>query len=603
MSNSMSNSMKDWFRSSMLWGAGIIPAMIAATILGSGPVEVLAAPNLTLTGKIELEGRSDSSSAIISAGTYQLQPNPDGTFEMNLEVSDSYLMLIDAPGYLSAKAEDAVQGVYTIDMGQITLLGGDATDDDVVDILDLAFIASFYNTENRQADINGDDQVNLIDLVMAATNYRRRGPTLIGLDTKVRQAIAEAGITPLEPGPEPDPAKVALGQALFFDKELSGNRDVACSTCHLPLQHSSDGLSVSIGVGGLEGVGPRRRNAPDRILHPRNSPDLFNRGNPQMVTMFWDFRVNGSKANGFTSPAGAMLPGDDLDSILAVLAMFPVTARDEMRGMPGDFEKFGNELALIDDEDFTGIWEALIDRLLRNDAYVALFNEAYPSLPPEELGFQHGANGIAAFLTKAFTFANSPWDRYIAGNETAVSDEAKQGALLFFGKANCSRCHSGNLFTDQLTHNLAMPQVGPGNNKENPGVDLGRGGETGDAADDYAFRTPPLRNVALTGPWSHAGAYTSLEAVVRHHLDPEQALRSYAPSQLRDDLQGSFQSDESYLSAQLSNLDPLVATPVVLSDREFEQLVTFLQALTDPAAINLTNVVPKSVPSRLSIDK
>ena len=232
-----------------------------------------------------------------------------------------------------------------------------------------------------------------------------------------------------------------------------------------------------------------------------------------------------------------------------------------------------------------------------------LFNKAYPDTPPEELGFQHAANGIAAFVSKAFAFTNSPWDRYLAGDETVLTDEAKQGALLFLGQANCSRCHAGNLFTDQLTHNLAMPQVGPGNNKAQPGIDLGRAGETGNSEDSYAFRTPMLRNVALTGPWTHAGAYTRLEAVVRHHLNPEQALRSYDASQLRADLQDSFQNDESYINAQLAHLDPLVATPIELSEREIEQLRAFLQALTDPAAVNLTNVVPQSVPSGLPIDK
>ncbi|MCB0208498.1 MAG: hypothetical protein KDJ52_04195 [Anaerolineae bacterium] len=586
----------------MVWAIGIGLMLPAAAILVGGPSDVLAASNVILTGRLELEGRSDSSSALISAGTYQLQPNSDGTFEMHLEVDDGYSMLIDAPGYLSAKAEAAVQGDTTLDVGHIILLGGDATGDDVIDILDLAFIASFYTTAEPQADINGDEQVNIIDLVMTATNYHRQGPIIIGLDAQLRQMISEAGITPLEAGPEPDTAKVALGQALFFDKVMSGNHDMACSTCHLPLQHTSDGLSMSIGVGGLNGVGPQRRNAPDRFLHPRNSPDLFNRGQPELVTMFWDIRVNGSKG-GFTSPAGDMLPGDDLDSILAVLAMFPVTARDEMRGMPADFEKFGNEMALIDDEDFIGMWEALMDRLLAHEEYVFLFNQAYPDIPADELGFQHAANGIAAFIIKAFAFANTPWDRFVAGEETALSDEAKQGALIFFGKANCNRCHAGNLFTDQLTHNLAMPQVDPGNNKEQPGIDLGRAGETDNAEDKYAFRTPMLRNVALTGPWTHAGAYTSLEAVVRHHLNPEQALYSYDPYQLRDDLRDSFQSDESYINDQLAHLDPLIATPTELSEHEVEQLLAFLQALTDPAAVNLTNVVPQSVPSGLPIDK
>ncbi|HUM68759.1 MAG TPA: cytochrome c peroxidase, partial [Chloroflexota bacterium] len=95
-------------------------------------------------------------------------------------------------------------------------------------------------------------------------------------------------------------------------------------------------------------------------------------------------------------------------------------------------------------------------------AYQELFRQAYPDVPAVELGFQHAANALAAFQAQAFTFTNSPWDRYLAGDESALSKQAKQGALLFYGRAGCAACHSGPLFTDQQYHNIAAPQFGPG---------------------------------------------------------------------------------------------------------------------------------------------
>lgn len=577
---------------------------ISAAISPTGSVEVISGTQVIIYGEVQLQGRSDHSAAMVDANGQQIQPNPDGSFEMTIPPGNTYRLTISASGYLSAKAEgDMPPDATELDMGSVTLLGGDVTGDDLIDIFDLALIGSRYGSSNPQADLNADGTVDIFDLTMAAANYGRSGPVVVGLDDRLRDTLEQAGITPIDPGPPPDPAKAALGQMLFFDKILSGNRDTSCSTCHLMSQHTSDGLSVSVGTGGVGGVGPDRFLGEGRILHPRNSPEVFNRGLPGVNTMFWDSRVAGSPDTGFVSPAGDQLPASEMDSLLAALAMFPATARDEMRGMPADKDKFDNELAGLDDEDFTGIWAALTARLLAIPQYVALFNNAYPDTRPGELKFQHAANAIAAFIADAFTMVNTPWDRYVAGDDAAISTEAKQGALLFFGKARCSQCHSGNLLTDQQHHVLAMPQVGPGNIPTNPGSDLGRGPHSGQSTDNYAFRTPPLRNVALTGPWTHAGAYTSLEAVVRHHLNPEQALRNYNPLQLREDLQDSFTGDEAYLGAVLANLDPVVSAPVELTDTEVAHLLAFLNALTDPAAVEMGHLGPESVPSGLPIDK
>jgi len=125
--------------------------------------------------------------------------------------------------------------------------------------------------------------------------------------------------------------------------------------------------------------------------------------------------------------------------------------------------------------------------------------------------------------------------------------------------------------------------------------------ETGEAADRFAFRTPPLRNVAVTGPWMHDGAYTTLEAAVYHHLNPEQALRNYDVSQLRPVLQKTVLSDPETLEMMMQGLDPLVAEPVTLTGEEFGQLMAFLYALTSPSVEELIYAIPESVPSGLPV--
>ncbi|HET6579567.1 MAG TPA: cytochrome c peroxidase [Gemmatimonadales bacterium] len=418
-------------------------------------------------------------------------------------------------------------------------------------------------------------------------------------DPELRQLLAGAGVTQLPPLPAQDPALVTLGRALMFDKELSGNRDVSCATCHDPAFHSSDGLSLSIGSGGV-GAGATRELGTAREFVSRNAQDLFNRGYPEFTSMFWDGRVARRASSGFDTPAGVALP-DGLSGPLAAQAMFPVFTRLEMRGQPGDHDRFGapNELAALAD-DPAQVWAALMDRLLAIDGYVALFQAAYPGRPPDQLGFQDAANAIAAFEATGFTSSGSPFDDYLRGADDALSPAAKRGAVLFFGDAGCAQCHRGPHLSDQRFHNIGVPQLGPGFAPEEP-QDFGRGGVTGAAGERYLFRTPPLRNVALTGPWMHDGAYTTLAAAVRHYRNAHDALGTYDASGLRPELRGTYLDDPATLDAMLRTLDPAVTAPLTLSDPQVEDLVAFLDALTDPAAADLDALVPTSVPSGLPV--
>ena len=420
------------------------------------------------------------------------------------------------------------------------------------------------------------------------------------LDTGVRDALREANVTPLSPLPAKDPALVRLGQALMFDKVLSGNRDVSCATCHNPVSGTSDGLSLSIGTGGTGAARSRVLSRAPQFTS-RNSQELFNRGYAEFRLMFWDGRVAQTSNGALHTPAGAQLP-TGLSGALAAQAMFPVTTRLEMRGQVGDLDRFGvpNELAQFGDDEQPAIWGAIMNRVLAIPEYVSLFQAAYPAVAPAELGFQHAANAIAAFEVEAFTSADSPFDQYLRGDDAALSEAEKRGAILFFGKASCGACHLGPHFTDQQFHAIGVPQVGPGMSQDEP-EDRGLERVTATQTDRFRFRTPPLRNVELTGPWMHDGAYTTLEASVRHYLNTDVALRSYDASQLRQDLRGLHLSDPARIDALAASIDPQVQPPLTLSSGEVADILSFLRSLTDPAAADLSKTIPASVPSGLPV--
>ncbi|MER2598960.1 MAG: FG-GAP-like repeat-containing protein [Caldilineales bacterium] len=424
------------------------------------------------------------------------------------------------------------------------------------------------------------------------------------VDNALQQLLAAQQVSMLDPGPAQDAAAVALGQLLFFDKELSGNRDVSCATCHLPGMATGDGLRLAIGTGGM-GEAPNRLRGSMRMLVPRNAPDVFNRGAPQWHSMFWDGRLlTAEDGVSFIQPVEfeQSLPAG-LHNVLAAQAMFPVTSRVEMRGDPQDYDVHGNinEVGGTGEYDLHAVWSALMARLGAIPSYRTLFEAAYPGTDFDTMGFEYAANALAAFQISAFTFTNSPWDRYLAGDSAALDDSAKAGALLFYGKAGCAQCHSGSLLTDQQFHNLAVPQFGPGKGRKNAYVDTGRARETGKAEDRFAFRTPALRNVTLTGPWMHNGAFATLEETIRHHLDPVASYYAYDYSQLAGEILSDSESRPTAMTDMLAQLDQQVAQPLALSDDEVTQLLAFMEALTDPAARDMTAVIPAGVPSELPV--
>jgi len=430
------------------------------------------------------------------------------------------------------------------------------------------------------------------------------GPS--ALDTQLAPLLAQAGAgTPAVP-PDHPPALVALGEALFFDKVLSGNRDIACASCHQPSAATGDALSVSIGAGGT-GTGAARVPGTGALI-PRNAPPLFNRGLPSVRRMFWDSRVS-LRVGGLQTPEPALngrlpLAADiaaELTSALAAQALFPLTSEAEMRGAPGT-----NELA--DAGSNLQLWQRVMARLVGTangteggiEEYRALFRAAYPRVVDfDALHIGHVGRAIAAYEDQAFRALHSPFDDYLAGDGSAIDDQAKRGAILFYGRASCHRCHGGPLLTDDQHHAIAVPQVGPG--KDEPFEDTGLFGVTLDPDDVYRFRTPSLRNVELTGPWMHDGAYTSLEAAIAHYDDPVGSLFAYDATQLRPLLQASVDRDAGRNQARADALSGALRPSPRLTPQDVGDLVFFLRTLTDPSSRDLSSEAPASVPSGLPV--
>ncbi|MEM7198276.1 MAG: cytochrome c peroxidase, partial [Pseudomonadota bacterium] len=301
--------------------------------------------------------------------------------------------------------------------------------------------------------------------------------------------------------------QAALGQKLFYDPILSGNNNISCGVCHHHRLFGGDGLSLGLGEGG-ENVGKDRTAGmgENRIKRrvPRNAPSLFNLGAKEIHTLFHDgrVRIHDLYGNGFSTPAEEFLP-PSMQSLLAVQALFPIQSEIEMAGNSGENEIAGARFERID-----RAWDVLIAKLRAIPEYVTLFADAFDDVEDAgDIHIAHMGNAIGQFISGEWQSYDSPWDEYLAGNDDALLASQKAGMALFFGKGNCAQCHSGKLFSDQKFYNLAVPQFGPGRTRKFDPMprDVGRMGFTDRLEDAYRFRTPPLRNVALTAPYGHNG--------------------------------------------------------------------------------------------------
>jgi len=401
-------------------------------------------------------------------------------------------------------------------------------------------------------------------------------------------------------------AEVALGRLLFYDPILSGSQDVSCATCHHPKMATVDALSLGLGDGAV-GLGLDRVVDPDNmpeIRIPRNAPALFNLGAAEFKVFFHDGRLetDPSKPNGIRTPLGDdMLVG--FTSALSAQSMFPVLSPDEMAGHYSE-----NDVAQAVRQGFLtgegGAWDIISKRVGDIPEYRQQFDGVIGA--GQDITFPAISNAIAAFIADEWRADQSPFDTYLRDG-TPMSDAAMTGMELFYGEAGCATCHSGQFQTDHSFHAIAMPQIGPGKSArfESHARDVGRMRVTGDPADAYAFRTPSLRNVALTAPYGHSGAYKTLRGVIEHHLDPIASFEAYDIAEaVLTDLPNAVDTwvlgrDHERAAVMAANsLDP-----IALSDAEVDQIIAFLNALTDDASLRAGSGVPATVPSGLEVDQ
>src|SRR5262245_24445464 len=421
-----------------------------------------------------------------------------------------------------------------------------------------------------------------------------------------------------------------LGRLLFFDPIGALHSDNACAGCHSPSAGFGDTQSIAIGIQNNHVVGQNRSGPRNQ----RRTPSVVNTA--FYPSLMWNGRFFASSGDpfdnsmGFTFPLPegvTMFPAHDpiIRTLLAAQAHIPPTELVEVAGFTGTagsigplFDQFDDGLGqAVPPPDATGfrndpIRQALLVRLNGSPAYRVLFGDLFPDVRSgAPIDFSMFGRAIAEFEF-TLVFANAPIDRFARGERSAMTEQEKKGALLFFGDAGCVQCHavsgrSNEMFSDFAMHVVGVPQIAPvfGIGRGNvvfdgPDADEDFGLEqiTGDAADRYKFRSSPLRNAALQPAFFHNGSFTRLEDAIRHHLNVFESMRSYRATSagIDKDLTRLMGPRE----APLDRVDPLLATPRLLSSEELESLVAFVRTgLLDPRARrqNLCGLVPSTLPS------
>ncbi len=337
-------------------------------------------------------------------------------------------------------------------------------------------------------------------------------PIDLGVDDRFG-ALPATALTPIQ-NPY-SPGKVELGKLLFWDPILSGNKDVACVTCHHPSHGYAEQLEFSIGVGG-QGLSALRRNG---TIVKRNSQTILN-------TAF-----NGITSDGYYNPEVGPMFWDNRSKSLEKQAIEPILSAEEMRGVQIPKE---------------AILDTVIQRLERIPVYVALFEEAFGehAITVENLG-----RAIAAFERTLIT-NQSRFDQYAAGKPNALSSFEIRGMMNFI-ETGCANCHSGPMFSDFELHVLTVPE-----NDQLNILDDGDG--------SFAFRTPTLRNLGITSPYMHNGVFSTLEEVLEFYDEAADASQNPNVS--------SAQRDEKLRQLQLEDdeISSIIAFLKSLNDDHFD---------------------------------
>lgn len=347
------------------------------------------------------------------------------------------------------------------------------------------------------------------------------------------------------------PEKVALGRLLFWDPILSGPQDVACATCHHPDFGYAENLDLSIGAGGV-GLGATRAFAPGSPVRlvKRNSPTVLNAA------------FNGMTVAGHYTPATAPMFWDSRAQSLEAQALEPLKALEEMRG-----DTYTEDRAL----------STVVARLNAIPEYRSQFTRAFGGR--EAVTAANLGRAIAAYERSLVT-ANSPFDRYMRGDTTAMTAQQIQG-MNRFQAIGCANCHSGPMFSDFQPHVLAVPD-----NTRLAASDAG-------VNNTYAFRTASLRNLAYTAPYMHNGVFSTLGEVVNFYNRVGGGRGGRGGGRGGGGFRGGTQNP----NVSRDQLDPLVRQLNLRGGRQ-NDLVAFLGALNDDT---FDRSIPERVPSGLMV--
>lgn len=317
-----------------------------------------------------------------------------------------------------------------------------------------------------------------------------------------------------EPAENPNTIEgVALGKALFFEKQLSRNGTISCATCHKPEKAFSDGLPKSQGIDGKIGS--------------RNAPGLYNAG--LFKRLFWDGRVLS----------------------LEEQSLHPIQETKEM------------DLTLAE----------AVNRIQEIKSYRTLFQKAFGT---KEITIERIAKSLAQF-ERSLISANSPYDKFLKGLYIPT-DEERLGMTLFFTHpnpfapppglrgGNCGDCHLPQVLVGNQNGFDGFHNTGLNENFDS-NADFGLEKFTGQATDRGKFKTPGLRNIALTAPYMHDGRFNTLEEVLDH-----------------------YNHDNLF---ERPNVDPLITagtntrngTSLGLTEQEKKAIIAFLHMLTDSSAL------------------
>ena len=470
-----------------------------------------------------------------------------------------------------------------------------------------------------------------------------------------------------------DSSRVDLGRNVFFDKGLGLHKSNSCAGCHSPTAGYGDTQSIAIGIQNNDIVGPDRKGPRNQ----RRTPSIINTA--FYPVLMWNGRFSSASGSPFDNSKGYIFPDPEglgtfpasdsrFKHLLAAQGHIPFTELPEMAGFTGasstgvpfcqfilpkaapsplrvaslsalavkqklfsasdapDFCQFddGQGTSLpkkYPDSDYLNapIRHTVLSEINQIEGYRSAFGAIYPSVKSgNAIEFWMIGEVLAEFQI-AQTYANAPIDKFAKGELSALSPEAKKGAIIFFSnKGNCIACHSvkgksNEMFSNFEMHNAGVPQIAPifgkgsGNVpfRDETGVpsktgfsDLGLWEFSNKNGDQFKFRTTPLRNIALQPTYFHNGSFTRLRDALVYHIDTVRQAKAYDPVKagVALDLKKAVGSSDKVLST----LDPKLVKPLGLTPAEIDALVAFLNdGLLDQRAKadNLMKQIPASLPS------